>query len=138
MGRRHRKLDTLTTRDELAEIVNGRPLPKDGLRTVGAIYERGAAYERADRILSRWRLVPVEEQDEPDYDSIQQVWIRGYNRGARDAEVIAAAQHRAADELTRHDQDAGIYDGCACEGREQRLHRRSYDGRTDNHGPHED
>lgn len=105
----------MTARDELIEELSNLPQ----YREIDAQDIR----EAADAILARWRLVPVEEQDEPDYNSTQQVWIRGYNRGARDAEAIAEAQHRAASELTRHDTDAGHY---------------GITPSTDQHGPHED
>jgi hypothetical protein len=69
----------------------------------------------ADAILARWRLVPVEEDDAPHGrcacgrphdppmtpDEMTITW---------DSESFHAEQHRAADELTQHDRDAGHYD----------------------------
>jgi DNA-binding NtrC family response regulator len=52
-----------------------------------------------DAILARWRLVPVEEPCR---------CIAGNEHYKSDH----AAQHRAADELSQHDQAAGIYDDC--------------------------
>lgn len=45
----------MSERDELAELIHGGPLRTDN--TVGALYEMGCAYQRADAILARWRLV---------------------------------------------------------------------------------
>lgn len=86
----------MAERDELAELVNGRPLPSNGLRTVGAIYERGAAYERADAILARWRLVPVDAPDlqcpEADDDGTLCRLVRGHD-GPHDARQTRIVHH---------------------------------------------
>jgi hypothetical protein len=50
---------TTTPRDKLAELVNGRPVPVNP-RTVGGIYERDTAYQRADAIIAAGWRAPVE------------------------------------------------------------------------------
>lgn len=80
-------------------------------------------YELADAILSRWRLVPVEEEiacngvhPHETYTLMPGVphppmCTRTGQRTNRNTHAITGAdQHRAADELTQHDQAAGIYD----------------------------
>ncbi len=97
----------MTTRDELADIIS-RAISQD------CPSERDML-DAADAILARWRLVPVEEGSCPEC-------ARGYHIHHSDVyrrcmiEPCACTwpteQHRAADELTQHDQAAGHYDMC--------------------------
>jgi hypothetical protein len=98
----------MTDRDELANEIIGIQE-----RILSPIYvsTRSVALDIADAVLSRWRLVPVDNDvrfyPDPDEAPLQHVYhgANGQNPCARCEE-----QHRAAGELTRHDQDAGHYE----------------------------
>jgi len=109
----------MTDREELAELI--------------ASWDRGfPALDAADEILARWRLVPVDKVLLPpiveDFEQ-RQARLCGCGGADWDGHISGcphAWQHRAADELTHHDHDAGIYgDICQCgEGAEHtpRIH----------------
>ena len=89
----------MTTRDELADLI---------LDTVDVDVAWGSptvnVAPAVDAILARWRLVPVAPTT---LDQERDKWASAYFG------VDIAAQRRAADELTQHDQTAGHYDdGC--------------------------
>lgn len=93
-------VDPMTTRDELADLVREQITHDTSDRwTMNLV----------DAILARWRLVPVEE-DEPEPTGPRRHGYHGFN-GQEPCQRCMDDQHRAADELTRHDQTAGHYDG---------------------------
>jgi hypothetical protein len=118
----------MTTRDELAGLMLGMYRIEPPTR----------ALEMADDVLSRWRLVPVEEQRT---HTRVMVWVRNQkpanicNVCGADwpCETASEEQHRAADELTQHDQAAGHYRDDLAAGLYVPPRRR-----TDEHGPHGD
>lgn len=66
-------LVTATTREALAELVNGGPLPANP-NTVGGIYERHTAYERADAIIADgWVYLATITNDEATVATVVQV-----------------------------------------------------------------
>jgi hypothetical protein len=120
----------MTDRDELADLIREQITHDTSNRwTMNLV----------DAILARWRLVPVDSAPyvEPDASTIDcpacgrhagqpcfEVIDIGngvdlgpydlnpgqYHHARQNAANLKATQHRAADELTRHDQAAGIYD----------------------------
>jgi hypothetical protein len=64
--------------------------------------------EIADAILARWRLVPVGDIC-PNPAYLPSHGPGTYPRDCQTCHDRIAAQHRAADELTHHDQTAGHY-----------------------------
>jgi len=109
----------VTTRDELADLIYRTLNPEiqqdEGWASIGwlpTVDGTGnvVSHIAADAILARWRLVPVEEAKKIDRKLKERQKLLDDTRSYR-----MAMQHRAAGELTQHDQDAGIYgDTCQC------------------------
>jgi hypothetical protein len=96
----------VTTREELADLIREQITHDTSNRwTMNLV----------DAILARWRLVPVEEAKRIDRKLRERQKLmddtRDYRMAIkpRKAKLDIAAQYRAADELTHHDQTAGHY-----------------------------
>jgi hypothetical protein len=156
----------MTDRDELAAletVLTAHQRHRGGCLCGWGELGRSHPMHQAEQILARWRLVPVEEARA----SGGHIFTMRHADGCTCGYDRNAAQHRAADELTQHDQNAGIYDGprlppfdptnpaMLSAAKEYFEHgfdnatiiRASFPGltpeivdalRTDNHGPHED